>query len=35
MSVDTNGRTGRRPGPVSTKDAILDAARDQFTPHGY
>ncbi len=35
MSVDTNGRTGRRPGPVSTKDAILDAARDQFTQHGY
>lgn len=35
MSVDTKGRTGRRPGPVSTRDSILDAAREQFTQHGF
>lgn len=35
MTVDTQGKTGRRPGTVSSKQAILDAARDQFTRNGY
>lgn len=33
--VDTGGKTGRRPGGVSSKQAILEAAREQFTRHGY
>lgn len=28
-------RTGRRPGPTSTRAAILDAARHRFAAHGY
>lgn len=35
MAIDTGGRTGRRPGPTSSRDAILAAAREQFTEHGY
>ncbi len=35
MSVSESGRTGRRPGPVSSRDAILAAAREQFTQHGF
>lgn len=35
MKIDSGGKTGRRPGSVSSRDAILNAARDQFTRHGY
>lgn len=35
MSQDSAGRTGRRPGPVSSREEILQAARDRFTRHGY
>lgn len=35
MDVDTGGRTGRRPGPVSSRQAILDAAREEFTLRGF
>lgn len=35
MVIDTGGKTGRRPGTVSSRQAILDAARDQFTQHGF
>ena len=35
MAIDTGGRTGRRPGPGSSRDAILQAAREQFTEHGF
>ena len=35
MTVDANGKTGRRPGPGSSRQTILDAARDQFMQHGY
>ncbi|WP_344840235.1 TetR family transcriptional regulator [Actinocorallia longicatena] len=35
MTVDTGGRTGRRPGHASSRQAILAAARDQFIAHGY
>jgi AcrR family transcriptional regulator len=28
-------RTGRRPGPTRTREAILDAARNQFAANGY
>ena len=30
-----NGRTGRRPGPSSTRDDILRAARKRFADYGY
>jgi AcrR family transcriptional regulator len=29
------GRTGRRPGPSTTRDEILAAARESFAKHGY
>lgn len=35
MAIDTGGKTGRRPGGVSSRDAILDAARTLFTLRGY
>ena len=35
MAIDANGKTGRRPGTGSSRQMILDAARDQFTQHGY
>lgn len=35
MSDESGGRTGRRPGPVSTRDEILRAARAEFSAHGY
>lgn len=35
MAIDTGGKTGRRPGGLSSRDAILKAARDLFTLHGY
>jgi AcrR family transcriptional regulator len=30
-----SGRTGRRPGPSTTRDEILAAARESFAKHGY
>src|SRR3954451_9179765 len=33
--ADIPGRTGRRPGPNSTRAAILDAARAAFAERGY
>lgn len=35
MSDESAGRTGRRPGPVSTREEILRAARAEFSAHGY
>ena len=35
MSDEASGRTGRRPGSVSTRDAILRAARAEFSRRGY
>lgn len=35
MSEESAGRTGRRPGPVSTREEILRAARAEFSAHGY
>src|ERR1044072_1427095 len=35
LTIDHGGRTGRRTGPGSSRQAILDAARDHFTRHGY
>lgn len=35
MAVDTGGKTGRRPGPTSSRDAILRAARTAFTKRGF
>ncbi|GAB3605601.1 hypothetical protein GCM10027413_10100 [Conyzicola nivalis] len=35
MVIDAGGKTGRRPGGSSSRDAILDAARTLFTLHGY
>ncbi|WP_226345490.1 TetR/AcrR family transcriptional regulator [Agilicoccus flavus] len=35
MTTSEGGRTGRRPGPGTSRDAILAAARDQFTQHGF
>lgn len=35
MSADTGGRTGRRPGRTDTRAALLEAARSQFSVHGY
>lgn len=35
MAIDTNGKTGRRPGSASSRQALLDAAREQFMQHGY
>jgi AcrR family transcriptional regulator len=33
--VTSKGRTGRRPGPNRTREAILDAARRAFAERGY
>ncbi|GAB95015.1 AcrR family transcriptional regulator [Kineosphaera limosa] len=35
MAIDSGGRTGRRPGSGSSRDEILQAAREQFTEHGF
>lgn len=35
MKIDPGGKTGRRPGSVSSREALLEAARDQFMQHGY
>lgn len=35
MSQEAAGRTGRRPGPVSTREEILRAARAEFSARGY
>lgn len=35
VSDESEGRTGRRPGPTSTRDDILDAARAEFSRHGF
>lgn len=35
MTIDTGGKTGRRPGGASSRQAILDAARELFMLHGF
>lgn len=35
MADRSGRRTGRRPGDTSNRDVILDAARSQFTQHGF
>lgn len=34
-TIESGGRTGRRPGGTSSRDAILGAARELFTAHGF
>src|SRR5680860_1119596 len=35
MATETSGRTGRRPGPSTTREGIADAARKRFSDLGY
>jgi AcrR family transcriptional regulator len=35
MSTPSSGRSGRRPGSTQTREAIADAAREQFAERGY
>src|SRR3954469_18993992 len=35
MSVSSSGRSGRRPGPTQTREAIAAAARNHFAGVGY
>lgn len=35
MSIEKNGKTGRRVGPSQSREALLGAARVQFALHGY
>ena len=35
MSSEISKRSGRRPGPTTTREAIADAARRQFAELGY
>src|SRR3954464_10518274 len=35
MSMSSSGRSGRRPGPTQTREAIAAAARTQFAEVGY
>lgn len=35
VALETTGRTGRRPGPSTTREGIADAARQRFADLGY